>query len=1082
MSLPARRTRGRHRSTGRRALTLLALAGLLATLMPAASTLAAKGSGAGAAAATISKNDRALLAEARANGKSEITLLVQAKAGQIASAASAITALGGKVGYREDAIDYLRVTVAIAKVDAVANLASVKSLDVNEVLPLPDPSPEGVVAVLPQPAPGAGTPNDNPYMPINDIGAADWLADNPTWDGRGTTIGIVDLGITLDHPSLLTTSTGERKIVDWVTATDPFIDGDPTWLDMTAQVNATPTFTFSTVSYTAPAAGSYRIALFNERNPNLGGEVGSDVNRDGNPAGSSGIFAVLWNATTNQVWVDTNQNQTFADDLAMTDYKVNFDINWFGTDNPATAVAERMPFVVQTDGKRKVVNIGIVSGFHGSHVAGIAAGNSLFGGAMSGAAPGAKLISIRACLFIAGCTATALIEGMIYAAKQSNVDVINMSIGGLPALNDGNNTRAALYNSLIETYNVQIFLSAGNSGPGMNTIGDPAVATKAMAVGAYITDATYLADYGVDFNAADGEDNLHYFSSRGPREDGGLKPQIVASGAAISTTPLWQAGSPVPGTYALPPGYQLANGTSMAAPQAAGGAALLLSAANATGAQAQPAQIREAYNSSARFLDKYEAYEQGNGLINVNDAWDLLATNLKTVDITSRVPVNTVLSSFLAEPGFGVGINDREGVEAGDSYSRQYTFRRTSGAGGTTTYALSWVGNDGTFSSAGSIALPKNVNVTLNVTVNPTTSGVHSAILNLDDTSTPGIEYQTLNTVVAAEQFTAGNDYTVVKSGTLDPGQFHTYFYQVPAGTPALKVDMVGGGAAGAGAIRFLRWHPYGLGIDSNAVSNCYNGAPGGCATGSPTSRTTTAPLAGVWEVTVDARRNSDALAAPYTLTVSILGATVSPNPDTIAAATIGVPIARSYTLTNLFGAFTGRGVGTALGSAFIATPSIANHAVQDFDVTVAAGSTSLRATIGGTSDPAADLDLFVFNCTTGTCVQAGSNADGDSEESVTIANPAAGLWRVRVDGFSVPAGTTTYNYIDVFANPAFGSVSITDANALRPAGSSWIVPGSVTANAAPAAGRVLFGNVQVRTDTNVLVGSGDVIVQSVTP
>ena len=42
--------------------------------------------------------------------------------------------------------------------------------------------------------------------------------------------------------------------------------------------------------------------------------------------------------------------------------------------------------------------------------------------------------------------------------------------------------------------------------------------------------------------------------------------------------------------------------------------------------------------------------------------------------------------------------------------------------------------------------------------------------------------------------------------------------------------------------------------------------------------------------------------------------------------------------------------------------------------------------------------------------------------------------------------------------------------------------PGLVTANAAPAAGRVLLGNVQVRTDTNVLVGSGDVIVESVVP
>jgi hypothetical protein len=445
--------------------------------------------------------------------------------------------------------------------------------------------------------------------------------------------------------------------------------------------------------------------------------------------------------------------------------------------------------------------------------------------------------------------------------------------------------------------------------------------------------------------------------------------------------------------------------------------------------------------------------------------------------------VNTILSGFLATPGFGTGINDREGVIAGQSYSRQYTFVRTDGPGGTRTYNLTWVDNDGTFSSAGSIALPKGRPATLDVNVNPATSGVHSAILNLDDPSSAGIEYQTMNVVIAADQFTAGDNYAVTKTGSLGPGQFNTYFFYVPPLTPAFKVDMNGGGAAGAGAIRFLRWHPWGLGIDSNAVSNCYNGAPGGCTTGSSTSRTTTNPQAGVWEVTVDARRNSDAVSAPYSLTASILGASVSPNPDVIESATIGVPVARSYTITNLLGAFTGRAVGTSMGSALRATPTIAHHAQQVYDVTIPAGATSLRATIGSPSDPAADLDLFVFNCTSGTCVQAGSNADGDSEESVTIANPAAGLWRVLVDGFSVPAGTTTYNYVDVFfTSTAFGTVTVTDANALRPAGASWTVPGSVTANAAPAAGRVLLGQVEVRTDANVLVGSGNVIVESVTP
>ena len=100
----------------------------------------------------------------------------------------------------------------------------------------------------------------------------------------------------------------------------------------------------------------------------------------------------------------------------------------------------------------------------------------------------------------------------------------------------------------------------------------------------------------------------------------------------------------------------------------------------------------------------------------------------------------------------------------------------------------------------------------------------------------------------------------------------------------------------------------------------------------------------------------------------------------------------------------------------------------------------------------------------------------------MTINNPAAGNWVVLVDGFAVPAGTTTYNYVDVFVNTAFGSVSITDANALRSTGTTWVVPGTVTAASAPSSGRVLLGRVEVRTDANVLVGSGDVVVESVVP
>jgi lysyl-tRNA synthetase class 2 len=123
----------------------------------------------------------------------------------------------------------------------------------------------------------------------------------------------------------------------------------------------------------------------------------------------------------------------------------------------------------------------------------------------------------------------------------------------------------------------------------------------------------------------------------------------------------------------------------------------------------------------------------------------------------------------------------------------------------------------------------------------------------------------------------------------------------------------------------------------------------------------------------------------------------------------------------------------------------------QTYDVEVDPGTTSLHAEIGSPSDVGADLDLFVFDCTSGTCVLADFDADGDSEEAVTIDDPAAGLWIVAVDGYAVPSGTTEYSYLDVFANPAFGPVEVDDANALRPAGETWTVEADITPQQAPA-------------------------------
>jgi subtilisin family serine protease len=1055
--------------------------------------------GAGAASAPkrakskFTKHDRTLLAKKARQGATSVSLLIATPRHGTKSVAKSIRQLGGKVAYRNNKLGYIRVRVPLRKADLASRLKGIQAINVDEVLPLPDPRPDGAIDPTPQPPPGANTPRSNPYLPTRDTGAAQFVDQHPTWDGRGVTVGILDTGIDLDHPSLKTTSTGQRKIADWVTYTHPSQDGDPSWRAYTGALTTITggTFTAFGRTYTGfPIDGQYRVARMREDLLGATSEYaigcGADLDRNG---ACGDFFAMVWRPSDNTVWVDADGDASFADEdaVGMKQYKIDHDVHYFGHDNPATAIREAVPFTVQplTDPVDGLfwVNIGIVAGAHGSHVAGITAGNSLFGGQMSGAAPGAKLVSVRVCLFGGGCTTHAMIEGMIYAVETDHVDVVNMSIGGLPALNDGNNTRAVLYNRLIEDNNVQMFFSAGNSGPGENTVGDPAVATKAMALGAYITKETWQRDYGSDANFVD---NLHPFSSRGPAEDGAFKPQIVAPGAAISSVPTWQVGQPVGGTYTLPPGYGMFNGTSMAAPQATGAAALLLSAANARGFTRSAAQLRNAFNSTARFIPGYDAADQGNGLINVDRAWDLYKAGPEVVNITSKVAVHTILSDFLQEPGFGPGIYDREGVTLGQPYTRTYTFTRTSGPNRPALYHLRWVGNDGTFATQNNVLLRPNVPTTVDVRINPSTTGIHSAILHLDNSSTDGVDYETMNTIIVPDELTAANGYSVTKTGMAGRNHVQRYFFHVPAGSPVLKVDMTGPSPApGTGQVRFLRFHPWGLGVDSNASTSCYMPVVVGCSTGDPLSRTWADSTEGVWEVTVEARRTSDVPWAPFTLTASLFGVGISPNPDIIPNAQVGVPVPRSYTLTNNFGGFVGKATGSGLGSARRGVFTIANHELQHYTTTIPAGTTSFRAAIGNPSDPAADLDLFVYRCSDASCAtrtEVGRSADGDSEESVTLTNPTAATYQVDVDGFAVPAGSTTFDYVDVFANPALGSVSINDADAQRNPGATWTVEGSVLVNQVPEAGRVMLGNVRVVTNGSVQVGSADVVVEHVSP
>ncbi|MCX5369881.1 S8 family serine peptidase [Streptomyces sp. NBC_00015] len=1057
---------------------------------------AAADPGAKSAHDKLGSDDADLLAEAKAAGDKNVTLMVATAPGQTEQVAKELDAVkGGSVGQSYDKVGYVRATVPTGKADsaiaAAVKLSSVHAIDLRQDIALDDPTPSADTAkgagsaakTKTYAAPDKKTPAENPYNPSFETGAVDFVKKNPKADGRGVTIGILDSGVDLAHPALQKTTTGERKIVDWVTATDPIIDSDASWRAMTTSVSG-PSFTFGGRTWTAKA-GSYQVNLFRE-SATAGGDAKGDVNRDGD---TTDVWGVLYDAAAGTVTVDVNNNGDFTDDTAMKPYKDGYQIGYFGTDNPATDVAERQPFVVQirkdvpmdpyggdwVGKKADFANIGLIASEHGTHVAGITAANGLFGGKMNGAAPGAKIVSSRACVFGPGCTNVALTEGMIDLVANRGVDIVNMSIGGLPGLNDGNNARAELYTRLIDTYGVQLVISAGNEGPGANTIGDPGLADKVISVGAAISKETWAANYGSQVTK---KYALLPFSSRGPREDGGFTPTLVAPGAAINTTQTWLEGAPVAEAgYPLPAGYSMLQGTSMASPQAAGASALLISAAKQQKVALTPAILRTALTSTADHIKGLQAYEEGAGAINIVDAWKSIRKGATAHDYAVKAPVDTALDFALKTPGFGTGIYDREGgLKAGQKKTYDVTITRTSGADKAIRHELHLENNAaGTFRILGSdeVKLSLNKPVTVKIQAQPKSAGIASAILEVDDPKTEGLDKQILNTVVVSTPV----NYTFHASNTVQRNSSQSYFLTVPEGAQSLEVAI--SGLKDKSQTRFISIHPYGVAVEDSSTIYCYNNYldGNGCK---PDARSYQNPQPGVWEIEVESRRTSPLLDNPYKLDATVYGAAFDPATVTVPEAKVGTPAPVSWKVKNNFAAIDGKLAGGPLGSSKAARPTIANGATETTTVEVPAGAKSLDVSIGNVSDASADLDLTVYDAAGN---QVAQQADGDSEEAVSIPSPAAGTYTIEVAGYSVPAGTTAYDYLDVFFSSTLGTVDVDESTPVKlGTGASASVSATVTAAAAAPEGRAFFGQVQLVNARGTVAGIGNVAIEKVTP
>ncbi|WTG48226.1 S8 family serine peptidase [Actinacidiphila glaucinigra] len=224
---------------------------------------------------------------------------------------------------------------------------------------------------------------------------------------------------------------------------------------------------------------------------------------------------------------------------------------------------------------------------HGTHVASIIAGTgAASGGKEKGVAPGARLRIGKVLDRTGSGQISFALAGMEWAAVDQHAKIINMSLGA--GVSDGTDPMSLAVDRLSAQTGALFVVAAGNAGA-PDSISTPGTAASALTVG-----------------AVDSDDALAPFSSRGPRIDGALKPEITAPGVDILAANSRFVGNDQGS-------YQSMSGTSMATPHVAGAAALLAAAhPELTGSR-----LKDLLASSSRQTPAYDAFEAGSGRLDV---------------------------------------------------------------------------------------------------------------------------------------------------------------------------------------------------------------------------------------------------------------------------------------------------------------------------------------------------------------------------------------------------------------------------------------------------------------------------------
>lgn len=970
---------------------------------------------------------------------------------------------------------FIVVTVPADKVSELENVEGIykvwldRTVKVPKVMEVPEVGLEPKLVVEPPKSPDM-------FMSIFTINAYDtWM--NYGIYGDNVTVAVLDTGIDVAHPFLQTDLYGNRKIVDIYDASD---EGIVQLFNASAPVNGVITVNKNVTLYLGYYSDLYyghesKYMNYTLTNYTVGAISGDyyyigalpekyfDMNFDGDKDDVYPILVVEDNGTYT-AYLDMNMNNAFTDETPMGLFNESGDYAVFNESLVTVALArvhigdmgneENVFYVHYGEGDGYAMLMWDAHG-HGTHVSGTVAGygadDYVFGG-VYGVAPNAKLIEVKVLPGEEGFGRTSwIINGMFYAALNG-ADVISMSLGGGGEINDGIENPENFYANIItDLFGVVFSIAAGNEGPSTNSVHSPGTSDLVITVGNYVGNEREAYWYGVDLGIMSGPSMS---SSRGPRDDGMLDPDVMAPGTDIfSSLPMWYTvRDENPYSY-----YGIWSGTSMATPHVSGAVALMISYAKAHGLRYDPFMIKRALELSAKPTNQ-TLIDQGFGLIQVDKAIEKLEelsqepTNYIFAGTTFTGFKNPIGKEMIPISPAYIDFNGYFQIRFGFPYLYRGVYIRNERSGVVPIYfypltyidgfGLYYVLENKTYTISTNVdwIIPNTDKVTINgaeaVYVSDlegkfainidyskfTKSGTYVGLVYIDDPETSYIDG--FVPVIVDFPVNPNGELSAKITDTEKPGQAKHYFFEVPRGTQMLEVTLrvpVDEEGTPMGRTKLVIARPLG-GVVHDGVPGYYYVGPGG-----PTEYTWVVenPVEGVWEITAYTSISSLARTgyedSHYEIEITAYSVTMEPSSiikDVSSPGTVNV----KATATNNFEEFNAQVVGYGVGRLDIANALTSSVGQDEWDVIgfipVTSSDYFLRLGITEPEDPNADLDLYIYYYPTYEDMVNGTNEvifvdqiGPTSDEVFEQFMPTPGYYLIAVYGYDT-AGYDPIQYV----------------------------------------------------------------------